>query len=226
MEQVKNFNGRLNWVLAMAAIYLVAAGLECVCGLTSSSLLRPAVITPGAQFAGSLLAMLAGVAALVVLVAYVIAGIIFLILLYGACGQAMTFSSPFKECSPAMAVWYWFIPFANLAMPHEVIADLLRSSAESVGKRFDGLVVHLWWAAFLVKALFGSITYFMSPHHPRTIPELSTAELWVGIDGALGFATAALFIWMLYSWRANYVQALQRLDATVPAGMAAAVTEG
>jgi uncharacterized protein DUF4328 len=216
MDQIKDFNGRLDWVRALATIYLVAAGVECICGLMSASLLGAAELTPHAQMMGGLLAMLAGLGSLVVLVAYVVAGIIFLILLYRVCSQAMTFSSPFKECSPALAVWYWFIPFANLFMPHQVMTDLLRSSAESAGKRFDGLVVHLWWLAFLTKALYGAAMYFIRSGHPQTVAELGVSELWIGIGGAVGCLAAALFISMLSGWRANYVQALRHLDTPVP----------
>ncbi|MFI4967638.1 MAG: DUF4328 domain-containing protein [Gammaproteobacteria bacterium] len=215
MDQVKDFNARLDWVRVLATIYLVAAGVECICGLTSSSVLGAAELTPHTQMMGALLAMLAGLGSLVVLVAYVIAGIIFLILLYRVCGQAMTFSSPFKECSPALAVWYWFIPFANLFMPHQVMMHLLRSSAESAGKRFDGLAVHLWWLAFVAKAFYGAAMYFIRPHQPQALAELVSSELWIGIGGAVGVVAAALFIWMISGWRANYVQALRRLDTPV-----------
>ena len=49
--------------------------------------------------------------------------------------------------TPTMSIVWWFVPFANFVMPHQIVADLYRRMAPA--ERISSAIVLGWWVFFL-----------------------------------------------------------------------------
>lgn len=63
---------------------------------------------------------------------------------------------------PGWAVGWWFIPFANLAMPLVSMLELDRRSTPDGSSRRAGSVLGWWWAAWLASSLVPGIGIFVA----------------------------------------------------------------
>lgn len=217
MDEAQSFMKRMDWVFTLSGIYMVGALLQCVCSFVAFNVLSQDEPDTRARIVGGLTAMLGGIGSFVVFVAYVITGILFLIMLYHACAKARGFKTPFTYCSAGMAAGCWFIPFVNLVMPYEVMRGMLRSAAGSVGKKHGDLIVGLWWGAVVVKGVYGGVSYVIKPSQAKTLHDLATLGLLLGISGILELLCAGLFLWMLREWRPLHLAALKDWQPPNPA---------
>ena len=62
--------------------------------------------------------------------------------------------------TPAWAVLWWFIPFANMGKPAGAVSRLVRSTDPAArSRRVDGLLVVVWWAAFLIGQILAFVGF-------------------------------------------------------------------
>jgi hypothetical protein len=64
--------------------------------------------------------------------------------------------------TPAWAVLWWFIPFANMGKPAGAVSRLVRSTDPAArSRRADDLLVVVWWAAFLVGQILAFVGFLV-----------------------------------------------------------------
>lgn len=68
--------------------------------------------------------------------------------LYRATRNVPSLGGGATKFTPGWAVGWWFVPFANLAMGFQTVADLWRTMAPSVARQGTALVAG-WWLLFL-----------------------------------------------------------------------------
>jgi uncharacterized protein DUF4328 len=105
-----------------------------------------------------------GSANTIVLAAFIVTGIIWLILQYRAQRSLRSLATPgsikFKESD---AVVWWLIPVANFWMPLRVNRELHSESSKLAGAADDGVQkVNLWWTLYLASAALGVVAAVMS----------------------------------------------------------------
>lgn len=77
---------------------------------------------------------------------YVLSGIVALIWIYGAARNAKALRPGF-EYTPVWAVGWYFVPFANLYKPYEVVRDIFIASRGKVNGRYEkgNRNIAIWW---------------------------------------------------------------------------------
>jgi hypothetical protein len=61
------------------------------------------------------------------------------------------------QYSPASAVWWWFVPFANLWMPYDAASEIW-SFSRPLGTRNRSALVGWWWAAWIAHNVCDSLS--------------------------------------------------------------------
>ena len=90
--------------------------------------------------------------ALAYLAVYIVCGVTFLAWLSRAVDNAPSLGAGVPPRGPRAAIGWWFVPFANLAIPYDIVSDLRRRMAlpgES-GRRV--WLIRAWWAIWLIQA--------------------------------------------------------------------------
>ena len=103
--------------------------------------------------------------------------------------------------TPGWAVGWWFIPFANLAMPFLAMRELTRASASggagpSPPGRVDALLAW-WWAALLLGiVLFNAALIALGSQQPEaTYSTVASEGLMIAAGAAEGLAAVlAIFV--------------------------------
>jgi hypothetical protein len=101
---------------------------------------------------------------MVVLVAFIVTGIVWIIWQQSAHRSLRSLAQPgsikFKESEAA--VW-WLIPLANLVMPLRVNRELHRESSRLAAATDDGVQrVNLWWTVYLASVALGIVAGVLS----------------------------------------------------------------
>lgn len=208
MAAEEKFLKRMQLVFVFTGFYVAGTALEFVCCTIAHLLLGGGATGRGELLLLALMLMLGGISTFIILIAYVLAAIFFLIMLYHATEQARGFKMPYTYGSPGMAAGCWFIPFANLVLPYVTMRDLLRSAADSTEQKRRDLIVGFWWAGYLVLDVYGSIFFVMNRFSDHK-PDIGTATLQLSANGALQLVTGCLFWWMLSIWKDMHVKALK-----------------
>jgi hypothetical protein len=106
--------------------------------------------------------------------------------------------------TPAWAVLWWFVPFANMVKPATAVGELLRGSAHLSHERgHDGVMRAVWWTLFLsgqITAYVGLIVLFVQTISTADLRFSATtvgaedirAGLWITAVGFLLQAAAAV----------------------------------
>jgi hypothetical protein len=82
---------------------------------------------------------------------------------HGAHKRLQMLVVPGLQFTPGWAVGWWFIPFANLFKPHQVMRELWKASQPgSVGEGWKQAKAHtlvgVWWWVFLISRFLGGFT--------------------------------------------------------------------
>ena len=93
----------------------------------------------------------------------------------------------------------WFVPFLNLVRPKQLMDDIWRATdptlpeqpGDAWKKRPVALLVHLWWAIFLLSTAVGLIATSLS-QNASTLQQLRTATILMLIGDALALPAAVL----------------------------------
>ena len=77
--------------------------------------------------------------------------ILFLVWLHRAFKNLPVIGAKYLEFTPGWAVGWWFVPFANLFKPYQIIKELYASSDLAANPDSEGTTenVGLWWGTFL-----------------------------------------------------------------------------
>ncbi|MDN3285079.1 DUF4328 domain-containing protein [Streptomyces thermocarboxydus] len=107
--------------------------------------------------------------------------------------NAEVFAPDVQRRTPGWAIGGWFIPFANLVIPHGIAKDVLRASqpdpyASEV--RHQGLL-NAWWGMWIVSNLFGRLTTdrYGEASDPQAIHD---AAGWLMAGSVLDIVSAVL----------------------------------
>ncbi len=92
----------------------------------------------------------------------IVTGIVFLVWVYRTYNNLSALKSRNLEFSPGWAVGWWFIPFANLVKPFQIVREIFNESDPEFDAETGFLhispgtpvEVGFWWAAFLASNVF------------------------------------------------------------------------
>ena len=125
--------------------------------------------------------------------------------------------------SPGWVVGWWFIPFANLAMPYLTMRELTKASDPSVGaidwqsSRTPRILV-AWWVAWLARVGMASIAFSLSgPGKVLTVGEAISAQN-AALFADLLYVAAAVLAVLLVRLIDRRQEEKRRLMAAIPAG--------
>ncbi len=108
---------------------------------------------------------LVGLAAMLEIFLRILAIIFFLIWEYRSFNNLSALKARNLEFSPGWAVGWWFIPFANLVKPFQVVRELWNESDPDFDEETGFLhtsagtpeIIGFWWATFLLSGFIGRI---------------------------------------------------------------------
>ncbi len=87
--------------------------------------------------------------------------------------------------TPRWSIGWWFVPFANLFKPYQVIKDLSDRMATAKRGGGDGLVL-LWWIAWVASAIAGTVLLRLP--EPATLDQLGG---WIAANLVVDVTTVA-----------------------------------
>ena len=88
-------------------------------------------------------------------VAYVVTAIAFLAWLSRSVDNVPRLGGGTPAVTPGWSIGWWFIPFANLVKPYQIVADLYRRMAPAAG--IGTGIVLTWWVFFLMSGILANI---------------------------------------------------------------------
>ncbi|MEU2242654.1 DUF4328 domain-containing protein [Streptomyces sp. NPDC018338] len=120
--------------------------------------------------------------------------------------------------TPGWAIGGWFIPLANLWIPHGVAADIWRASRaepSAADRRGELGLLHAWWAAFVVDTIVARVAGRVYDR-AETFEEYASAANWLVASDALDIVAAVLAILFV-----RRLTSMQHLKATgmIPAAV-------
>ena len=99
--------------------------------------------------------------------AYIIAGVFFFIWLHRACKNLDYLEVVDTRFTPGWAIGWWFIPFANLFMPYQVVKELWKTSDTNTvqihstvvqtawKEAYTSPILILWWLLWITSSILG-----------------------------------------------------------------------
>ena len=115
---------------------------------------------------GSLFLLFIGLANSIRVIAFVLSAVFFLIWVHRAYSNLSPLKARNLEFSPGWAVGWWFVPFANLVKPFQVMREVwcdsdpyvaTESSLFSSGPRTAPTWMGVWWGLWIVSNIFSNI---------------------------------------------------------------------
>lgn len=107
--------------------------------------------------------------------------------------------------SPALAVWWFFIPLANLFMPYVTVRDMWKASANPrdwQGASASGAII-LWWILWLASNVAGTISFRLWLEKDTG----SAGEAFSLISNLASIPAALLIAWVIGRMQAMQEQA-------------------
>jgi len=112
---------------------------------------------------------LIGIVAIFQILLRVLTIVFFLIWLYQAFKNLSALAAQNLEFSPGWAIGWWFIPFANLVKPYQVISELWNASDSDYdpelflsNKIGTPSIIGWWWGLFIIGGIIGRISDILS----------------------------------------------------------------
>lgn len=145
----------------------ICSGLSFIVGLVQ-------IVDPNRTFdlegdSTSVWLLLQGLVALVQIPVYIFTIVFFLIWLYRANKNLTPLGASYTEFSPGWAVGWWFIPFANLVKPFQVVREVWRESDPDVQPQESGFLssaggaadtpayIGFWWGLWITSNIASNI---------------------------------------------------------------------
>jgi len=139
---------------------------------------------------------------LIYVVLFVVTAIAFLAWQHRAVSNAPHVGVGTPRWSPNQSVVWWFVPIAWFVMPYVVLRDLARRLTAS---RATGLLVLIWWVAFLASNLALRFADLLPLESPGDLQTLLMLSAFAEVPSAIAAITA---IWL--------VMTLERASSTRP----------
>lgn len=178
LEAIPSSAFRARWAVRFLGVSGAVGGVSALVSLST-------LLAPDADEARDWVEMLAGVVALVCVIA---TPTFFLMWLHRAVRQVNGMGKG-VGVTPGWAVGYWFVPFVNLVKPYKVIRDL----AGALGGDSFVASLHLgvWWAALFLERSLARIETRLTLKHDSEGPAPTEAIL-VGIGASICLVVAAV----------------------------------
>ncbi len=129
----------------------------------------------------------------------VVSAIVILSWIFRANANARALGARDMTFSPGWSVGWYFIPFANLVLPVQAMAEIWRASlrpADPDAERAPGLLLGLWWTFWLTGNLTGAFAARMG-WEAETLDELEIVTVGMMASDALSIACCAVFAIMV-----------------------------
>lgn len=97
-----------------------------------------------------------------------VTGVIWFVWLYRAVANARAIGRP-TEFTPGWAVGWWFVPFANIVRPYQIVRSLM----DELGAPTNSPVLW-WWVSYLAAGTVANFSSFLNP------PDLSGLRVLFG----------------------------------------------
>jgi ribosomal protein L40E len=99
--------------------------------------------------------------------------------------------------SPREAIGWWFVPFASLWVPYQIVRDLFERLAlkERAGK---GALVVAWWIVFLVSSWVGQIVARLATTPDPTLEQLRNQVSVTLLSYLIDIVGIALALWLIH----------------------------
>lgn len=186
----------------------------------SGSVTTIAVLSPKPQF-DSLGAMLLGFAAILgtygSVVIFIVTAVLFATWSYRAKVNCQAFANRNLEYTPASAVWWYFVPFANLVMPYKVMLETWQVSTNP--RHWRGLkapaVLVTWWTMWLLNGIIAKLANrFITAEQVDLAPGNYTMILIGMICLSLGLAiSASMLVWEIHRRQESLLDQIQASDS-------------
>jgi hypothetical protein len=104
--------------------------------------------------------------------------------------------------TPRWSIGWWFIPFANLVKPYQIVRDIHDRMATNVSSG-GGWIVLTWWVSWVLGNVISQVTFRLSERiNPDALSKLfSIQEFGYGL--ALLGAIFAIVVVLRIQWRAD-----------------------
>lgn len=164
-------------------------------------------------------------AVLVQLLLYIPTVVLFCMWAYRANANARALGASDLSVSPGWTVGWFFIPVAHLWKPYQAIAEVDRASgpddptdSTSWHRSRTSMVVHLWWAAWVIGSIAVNISSRMIANVPPQNDDIARIGVWMSLAASTIMASAAILA-ILVVRTINRKQALNwqaQIDALPP----------
>ena len=152
-------NAHRTWAVAALAAWIASAALQLIADATRISVASAAINGTGVSLTDAQNSdRLVSLAALIHLGVFVLAAVTFLMWLYRAVANNHALGAYELRFTPGWAVGWWFVPFANLVRPLQIIAEAWRaadpsasrSTVETRSRLRTPAIVIAWWLLYLI----------------------------------------------------------------------------
>ncbi len=203
-------------LLGLAYVFAVITGI--------AQIASPGSTLPTSDRISSWL-LIQGLIALLQVPVYVCAAVVFLMWLFRTYKNLAALRADRTEFTPGWAVGWWFIPFANLVKPFQVVRSVWAESDPDVEMETGFLAsvqagapgfMALWWAMWILANIVSNITSRVYDPQDMRTTELS-GYLFI-IDGALWVAASILAIKVIKTITDRQEERHRRAGAIAPPG--------
>ena len=196
-----------NPIRSLSYFVMIALALAAVCDVFSIVIGIAQIVSPtsSVNLDGegdvSTWLMIQGLIYLLDIPIYIFTVVMFLIWLHRAHSNLEALNARNLEFTPGWAVGWWFIPFANLVKPFQVVREVwFESDPEFPTERVffsDGLksaptYIGVWWAMWLLSNFAANVT--SRAYDPNTMANVAITGYLFILTAALSIAAAVLAI--------------------------------
>ncbi len=130
------------------------------------------------------------------LVVFLLCGITFLAWLSRAVDNAPSLGAGVPPRSPRGAILWWFVPFANLVVPYQIVSDLARRLATQANQGPTRPLVAAWWVSYLFGNLFAYVPVVLLMG--ESLEELRLGLTMTVVSNLFDIVAAVLVILVIY----------------------------
>jgi Domain of unknown function (DUF4328) len=123
--------------------------------------------------------------------------------------------------SPRASIGWWFVPFANIVVPYQIVADVERLLARATSRRPLTVLVVAWWVLWMTGVAISQIGARLM-RRADTIPDLRSVATWGLVADVLIFVAALLVMVIVARIQSMEDQRLAAVDTPPPPTVAAA----
>lgn len=180
------------WLLAISTILAAVALATDVYGI---SVVRQAIDGSLTDLEAGRFVEFAGAISICYLAAFLVTAVAFLAWLSRAIDNVPALGAGWPSASPRWAIAWWFVPFANLGMPYDVVREL-RGRMRGDGRRRHPPLLLAWWLTFVG----GEVLLAAAARMPSATLEQQSATFTVDAIGvALTVCAGVLAIFVVRS---------------------------